>query len=220
MTFILIILVIMLATAGFIFTVNRRALPEKTGPRAFPPPGSALLFTSDAEAEEQIDNRRTMLAERAAGGDIAALTDAHATGDVKLYGEILDALIDARARQGNLRDLVNHIASNNGLRTNARLAEQVIQSWELAPDRRSTIEMVYIAALSDDAGTYEKAVERAVEAWRNGKLSDFKPEELIALVESQYWELASQARSGGAGHVLKRRLADVRRDLVAATSGR
>lgn len=212
----------MLATAGFIFTVNRyaRALPEKNRASAFPPPDSALLFTSEVEAEEQTDNRRTTLIERAAGGDTAALTDAHATGDVKLYGEILDTLIDARVRQGNLRDLVNHIASNNELRANARLAEQVIQSWKLAPGRRSTIEMVHIAALSDDAGTYGKAVERALEAWQNGKLSDFKPEDLIALVESQYWELASSARSGGAGYALKRRLAEVRRDLAATTPGR
>jgi hypothetical protein len=218
MVFILIILVIMLATAGFIFTVNRyaRTLPEKDRASAFPPPDSALLFTSAVEAEEPIYNRRTALIERAAGGDTAALTDAHAAGDVKLYGEVLDALM----RQGNLRDLVKHIAGNKELRASASLAEQVIQSWMLAPDRRSTIEMVHIAALSDDAGTYEKAVERALEAWQTGKLSDFKPEELIALVESQYWELASQARSGGAGYALKRRLADVRRDLAAATNGR
>lgn len=222
MIFVLIILVIMLATAGFIFTVNHynRALPEKNRANALPPPDSVLLFASDVEAGAPADNRRTALIERATGGDIAALTDAHAAGDVKLYGEILDALVDARVRQGNLSELVKHIVSNDGLRANARLAEQVIQSWKLAPDRRSTIEMVHIAALSDDAGIYGKAVDRAVEAWQNGKLYDFKPEELIALVESQYWELASSARGGGASYALKRRLADARRDLAATTPGR
>jgi len=217
----LIILFFVLATAGFIFTVKRynRALPENRS-NALQPPASALLFTSDVEAEKRIDNRRTKLIERATRGETAALTDAHAAGDRKVYDEVLNALIDAQMRHGNLHDLVKHIASNNELRGGVRLAEQVIQSWKLAPDRRSTIEMIHVAALSDDAGTYGKAIEMALEAWQNGKLSGFKSEELITLIESQYWELASEARSGGAGYSLKRQIADVRRDLATATTGR
>ena len=71
----LIILFFVLATAGFIFTVNRynRALPENKS-NALPPPDSALLFTSDVEAEERIDNRRTKLVERATRGETAALS--------------------------------------------------------------------------------------------------------------------------------------------------
>ncbi len=216
----LIILFFVLVTAGFIFTVNRynRALPEKRSNAL--PPDPALLFTSNVEAEEQVDDRRTKLVERAGRGDTAALTAAHANGERKVYDEVLNALIDARLRQGNLNDLVKHIASNSGLRASVRLAHQVMQSWKLAPDRRSTIEMVHIAALSDDADTYGKAIEMALEAWQNGKLSGLKPEELIMLVESQYWELASEARSGGAGYALKRQIAGVRRDLATATTGR
>ena len=54
----LIILFFVLVTAGLIFTVNRynRALPEKKS-NALPPPDPALLFTSDVEAEEPVDNR-------------------------------------------------------------------------------------------------------------------------------------------------------------------
>lgn len=217
----LIILFFALVTAGFVFTVNyyNRALPEKKS-NALPPHGSALLFTPDVEAERPVDNRRTKLMERAARGDIDALTGANAIGDRKLYGEVLDALVGARLRQGNLNDLVKHIASNNELRGSVRLAEQVIQTWRLAPDRRSTIEMIHLAALSDNANTYGKAIGMALEAWRNEKLSGFKPEELIMLVESQYWELASEARSGGAGYTLKRQIADVCRNLATATTGR
>ena len=151
-------------------------------------------------------------------GDTAALADARADGKKNVYDEVLNALIDARLRQGNLNDLVKHIASNSELRGSVRLTEQVIKFWKLAPDRRSTIEMIHIAALSDDADTYGKAIKMALEAWQNGKLSGFRPEELITLIEGQYWELASEARSGGAGYSLKRQIADVRRDL--ATTGR
>ena len=219
MVFVLIILFFALATAGFIFTVNRynRALPEKKS-NALPPSDSALLFAPEVEAGEPVDDRRTKLVERAAHGDNAALTDAHATGDRKLYHEVLNTLIDARLRQGTLNDLVKHVASNSELRGGVRLAREVIKSWELAPDRRSTIEMLHIAALSDDAATYGKAIEAALRAWQGEKLSGFKPEELIMLVESQYWELATEARSGGAGYALKRQIADVRRNLAMATT--
>lgn len=215
----LIILFFVLATAGVIFTVNRynRALPEKKS-NDLPPPDPALLFAPYAEAADHVDDGRTKLLERAARGETAALTDAHAEGERKLYDEVLDALIDARLRQGNLSDLVKHIASNSELRGSARLAEHVVQTWKLAPDRRSTIEMLHIAALSQDAGTYGKAIEMALEAWQNQKLSGFKPEELITLIESQYWELAAEARSGGGGYALKRRIAEVRRDLATATT--
>src|ERR1044071_2770313 len=96
----LIILVFVLATAGFIFTVKRynRALPENR-PNALQRPESVLLFTPNVEAEKRVDNRRTNLAERAARGETAALADAHATGDRKVYDEVLNALIDARMRQ-------------------------------------------------------------------------------------------------------------------------
>ena len=217
----LIILFFVLVTAGLIFTVNRynRALPEKEIERSAATRSGSVIHIN-VEAEEPVDNRRTKLVERATRGDTAALTDAHANGEKNLYDEVLSALIDARLRQGNLNDLVKHIASNSELRGSVRLTEQVIQSWKLAPDRRSTIEMLHVAALSDNAGTYGKAIEVALEAWQNGKLSGFKPEELITLIESQYWELASEARSGGAGYSLKRRIADVRRDLATATTGR
>lgn len=221
MTIILIILFFVFATVGIIFTVNRynRALPAN-GSNALPPREPALLFTPDAEAEGPVDNRRIKLVERAGRGEAAALAEAHSIGGNALYDEVLSALIDARLRQGNLQDLVKQIASDKELRGNVKLAEQVIQSWQLAPDRRSTIEMIHLAALSDDAGTYGKAVGMAIQAWQSGKLSGFKPEELMTLVKSQYWELAPEARGGGAGYALKRRLALVRRNLTTTTRRR
>lgn len=229
MIVILIILVLALASVGFLLTVRRydRALPEVEKEQALPYPPQAGLFAESGpeieprdEAEAKAHNRRLTLVERAGAGDTGALSDALATGDAGLYGEVLDALARAAERQANLPALVKLIASNNDLRANVGLAERVIESWKLAPGRRSTIEMLHMAALSDDAETYGKAVELALEGWRNGRLSDFRTEELIALVESQYWVLAAETRRGGAGYALKRRLADVRRDLATATPTR
>jgi hypothetical protein len=226
MIIILIILVLTLTAAAFLFTVQRyaRALPEEPKNAAFPHRPPASLFAEEDEPESLTEgrahNQSMAWLEQAARGETQALECAQAAGDPKLYAQTLDALIDAHERQGNLPDLVKRIANGNGLRGSARLAERVIQSWQRAPGRRSTVEMMHMAALSDDAEIYGKAVEHALKAWQDEKLADLKAEDLIALIESQYWEMAAEARSGGAGYALKLKIADARRELTAPTLAR
>jgi hypothetical protein len=173
------------------------------------------------QQNDQAVERRAAVMKRAASGEIAALLDAHRVNDAKLSREVLDALVeDAAKTPETLKALVSLVASNHGLRANARLAELVIEAWRREPSRRATSETLHIAALSDDATTYQKAVELVIEYSRNGRLPLVSPTELIALAESQYWVLSSEARSSGAGFALKQRIADVRRELTATTSTR
>lgn len=224
---ILIILGLTLAAAAFVLTVHyyNRALPESKPQHVLPPAFVGLFANPEPEDEavaraEQAANRRARLFERAAQGDTSALAEAHATADAKLYDEILDAMIDTCARQDNFAALVTHIAKSNELRANVRLANRVMETWKRAPDRRSTIEMLHLAALADHAETYSRAVDLTLAAWRSGRLSEFKPPALLALIESQYWELAAAARRGGAAFALKRQLAHARRELAAAATVR
>jgi hypothetical protein len=100
------------------------------------------------------------------------------------------------------------------------LAEQVIRAWQAAPDRRSTVDMLHIAGLADDAKTYRRAVNLAIEAFKNGRLAGFSADELLALLESQFWLLNTEAQRGGDGFTLKQRLAEARRELAAAASAK
>jgi hypothetical protein len=224
---ILIILGLTLAAAAFLLTVHyyNRALPESKSQPVLPPAYAGLFADPEPEDEgkarkEQSATRRAKLLELAAQRDTTALAEARATGDAKLYDEILNALIDSFTRQDDLASLVTHIAKSNELRANTRLAESVMETWKRAPDRRLTIQMLHIAALADDAETYAKAVDLTLTAWRNGQLAEFKPQTLLALVESQYWELATEARRGGAAFALKRQLAHARRELATAVTVR
>ena len=173
------------------------------------------------QLNQKADDLNAAVMKRAASGEIAALLDAHRLNDAKLSREVLDALVEHAAKiPETLRALVSLVASNEGLRANSRLAELVIEAWRREPNRRATSETLHIAALSDDAATYQKAVELVIEYSRNGRLALVSPTELIALAESQYWVLSSEARSSGAGFALKQRIADVHRELTAATSTR
>jgi hypothetical protein len=221
-----IIVITFLALMGAAFTIylSQRKLPDATNHNVLSaPPFKGFLDRSSAqlaveEQQETAGYKRQQLLELATTGDLSALNEAHATHDDRLYRDVLEALVKwASERQENLTALVSHISKSNEFRANRQLANLLMETWTTAPDRRSTTEMVHIAALSDDAEAYEGAVDAAVEFWRSGKLSAFRPEELIELLVSQYWVIAPEARRGGAGFALKRRLGAVRRELAAAT---
>jgi len=224
-----IIVISFLALIGAAFTIYlwQRTPSDATGNRVLPAPHFEGLFDRpDAtllveEQQQRIASNRQTLIELARSGDLNALTQAHSTHDAELYADALDALVEwACVRQENLAALVSHVSKSGELRANRQLARHVIETWKTAPDRRSTTEMIHIAALSDDAETYEQAVEAGLEFFRSGKLPWFKPEELAELFVSQYWVIAPEARRGGVGFALKRRLLGVRRELATATPAR
>jgi hypothetical protein len=94
------------------------------------------------------------------------------------------------------------------------MAQSFIEMWQSAPSRKLTADMLHIAALSDDAEIYEEAIEMALLFWRNNAFR-MTAEELRTLIESEYWVLTTEARSSGAGFMLKRKLAEARRELGA-----
>ena len=230
MVAIIVILFLAFAAAACTLYLSQRARSEANSGHDLPPLRFSGLFDDDepglatlSEAERRTDasNQRAKLLERAHSGDLQALFEAHANGDGKFYSEVLDALSGwASGRQENLIALVSHISKSNELRANKQLAQRLIETWKTAPDRRSTTEMIHIAALSDDADTYQQAIEATLEYWRTGKLSWFRPDELVELFVSQYWVIAPEARRGGVGFALKRRLLGVRRELATASPAR
>ncbi len=224
-----IIVISFLALTGAAFTIYlwQRTPSDATDNRVVPAPQFGGLFdrpdaTLIAEERQQtIASRRRKLLELARSGNLNSLTEAHAAVDSVLYADVLDGLVEwASERQENLAALVSLVSKSNELRANKQLARRLIDAWKTAPNRRSTTEMIHIAALSDDARTYEHAVEAALEGWRSGRLPGFRPEELVELFISQYWVIAPEARRGGVGFALKRRLLGVRRELATTTPAR
>lgn len=97
-------------------------------------------------------------------------------------------------------------------------AIDAIRAFQESPNRRSTTKLLHVAALSDDAKNYGRAIELALMSWRDGTLSDLSAKELESLFNSEYWVLSSQTRTSGAGFVLKRTLADANRELQSTNN--
>jgi len=171
-----------------------------------------------AEAELREEEARAELLARAYIGDETSLDDAHATGNRDLYNEALDALVaQAGGDPELLRAIAEYIVDSGKLRSTPEFAATMIEQYRRKLDRRSLAPMLYLAALSDDAATYEKAVEAARARFRQGRLPHLQPRDFLAIVESGYWLISAETRYSGSGFILKQLIAGVRRELAAAT---
>ncbi len=222
----LIISIFLLSAASYIiFRAKRRPSPREAG-GALPPPRPQSLFGPyhDAAPSFPLSESKTAVASeraadlrsRARSGDKTALRDAHASGDVRLYHQTLDALV---AHAGDcaraIGALASYISDSNQLPANTNLAEAVMKVCGAAPDRASAARMLHVAALSGDPFMFEKAIEMALQCWREGKLPQLTGDDLYALFESEYWVLAPAAVRSGSGFTLRRTLAEMRRQLKA-----
>ena len=194
-------------------------LPKPAFDGLFPAP--EVVSATDQSMVESPAYRRAKLIDRARGGDLETLSDASAAGDPQLYQDVLSALIESASNNREaMGALISHITGRSDLRANKRLAEHVIEEWKANPDAASTGEMAHVAALSDDAATYESAVDLIASYWKAGRLPQLSAEQVIEIVESQYWILSHDARHGGEGFPLKIKFVKLRRELAAATPAR
>ena len=184
-------------------------------------PASDVMSATDQSMVDSPAYRRAKLLDRARGGDLETLSEASAAGDPQLYQDVLNALIESASNNREaMGALVSRITDGTELRANKRLAEHVIEEWRANPDAASTGEMAHVAALSDDAAAYESVVELIVSYWKSGRLPQLSAEQLIEIVESQYWILSHEARHSGEGFPLKIKFVKLRRELATARPAR
>ncbi len=219
---------ILLAAISFaLYRSRHNALPDDEAPALPPPPTDFKSLFEDpaaeaearaAQVEKELAEKRAKLLARAAEGEKQTLNEAHAIGDNKLYEQVLHTLVErAGANEKQLFALASYIARADSLPVNTKLAAAFLESWKLSPGRHATAQMLHLCALAGDAALYQKAIETVLRYWQEQKLSDMTAEELARLIESEFWLIPSTARNSGAGFLLKRKLATVRRELAATT---
>lgn len=192
-----------------------------------PPPGRGLFIDGTtesralaiADAKEQATTaaiqQRAELLERAGNGDKAILVEALNLGNKEFYEQALNRLVAGADSDPKLLSLVSYVTRHE-LPVNQNLAASQIASYRLRPDRNSTTKTLHLAALSDDAVVYQSAVEAVLQSWRAGQLAGVSAIELRSILDGEFWILSSATRSSGAGFLLKRTLANARRELDAA----
>lgn len=180
------------------------------------PHGKALAQAhADSEKADIAAAKRRELVERAQAGDNSILDEARNIQDPDFYNEALDLLVAGADSDPKLLSLVSYITRHE-LPVSGKLAERFIDSYKRSPNRGSTAKVLHVAAISDDAEVYQRAVEAALMFWREGRLIDISAPELRSILDGEFWLLSSPTRSSGAGFLLKRALNGARRELEAA----
>ena len=219
MSALLIISIFLLAAASYSIIRSKRTTTRAEGYLPDPRPRSFFAGAdedgaSQREARAKADAaERDRILSRAARGSVEALSDAAATRDASLYRFALEALVSRARGQTELSALASYIVGHN-LRACPSLALKLLEGWEARPARESVPELLRVAALSDDAGVFSRAVADVLAAWEAGRAVDLSAHELRALFDAEYWLLSSEAKRSGAGLHLKQQLSDLRRRLT------
>lgn len=227
MNTILFISILLLAVAAFALHRRKfRTAPKE--PDSFPEQRSfdglfaerhaeEMKLLAQAEAERGAQEERRRLLGRAAEGDKTALDEARMRGG-EFYHEILRTIVaHAEGDEEKLRSIAEHIVDSRTLRSGGEFAAMMIERLSAAPDQSSLACMLHLAALSDDAAVFKRAVEVALKLFGEGRLPGLSAEDFLATVESAYWLIEAEVRSSGSGFLLKRLIIDVRRGLAAAS---
>jgi hypothetical protein len=228
-------MVTLLFTAIFIIGLLAVALyfwqqpPNQTKIEAFedaqgtlPPPASRGLFnTANDDQLTQLNAAdatatRDLMRARAVKNEHAVLAEAHKNFEASFYDELLSVMVKQADSDAKLLSVLSYVTRTE-LPVSKDLAQAVIRSWESSPDRGSTARTLHITALADDAKLFQTTVESALNFWRQGLIASVSAAELRALFDGEFWVLSTQTRNSGAGFVLKRTLADARRELETAT---
>ena len=161
----------------------------------------------------------TSLIDRARDGDRTALSEANKVGDADVYDRVLNEFVQGVTSEADLLSLMSFVGKNE-LPVNAGLAKAAIASWQKLPDRSGTTRALHFAALSNNPDLFRETIEQALQLWREEKLIGISAIELRALFDGEFWILSSHSRRSGAGFILKRTLANARRELEAAAGAK
>jgi hypothetical protein len=222
----LIISVFLIAVAVLAFRRQNRKTPTErpslTEPRNFEglfaeQNAKELRAITQAEAELRARQERELIIARAYAGDEIALNDAYRLGDLEFYTKTLNALVaQAGADVERLRVIAGRIIGSAEFPVPREFAEKMTEIYQRSLNRVSLVEMAHMSALTGDSEVYRRAIEVVMTWWRAGGVSRISAEEVLATIESGYWLLSSEARLSGPGFLLKKAMAEVRRELAAA----
>lgn len=103
-------------------------------------------------------------------------------------------------------------------RENARwiLEEKTERVWELEkiwrvlPNRKKTIELLFLASQSESAKTFSEISEDIIQFWRENRIESLKARDLADLLDSHFRTLPQQERTSGAIFWLKEEIENLR----------
>ena len=70
--------------------------------------------------------------------------------------------------------------------------------WRTFPDRKKTIELLFLASESKNAKTFSECAENVIKLWRENRIENLTAQDLADLLDSHFRILPQQERTSGA----------------------
>jgi hypothetical protein len=86
--------------------------------------------------------------------------------------------------------------------------------WELAMNRRNTVQLIHLAAQTESGKIFSETAESVIQHWQANKIEDLTSEQLAQILESHFWLLPDKERTSGVSFWLKQEIAGLRRSSV------
>lgn len=85
--------------------------------------------------------------------------------------------------------------------------------WSAAPDRKRTIEFLFLAAQSENAKIFSDASENVIDLWRKNRIENLTAPDLADLLDSHFRILPQQERTSGAMFWLREEIERLRAEV-------
>ena len=82
--------------------------------------------------------------------------------------------------------------------------------WRVSPDRKTTIELLFLASQSENAKTFSKCAENVIKIWRENRIENLTALDLADLLDSHFRTLPQQERTSGALFWLREEIESLR----------
>ncbi len=86
--------------------------------------------------------------------------------------------------------------------------------WELSPNKRNTVQLLYLAAQTESGKIYSRTAEKVIKLWKANEIEDLTAENLAHVLESHFWLLPMEERTPGVSFWLKQEIAGLRAQSV------
>jgi hypothetical protein len=87
------------------------------------------------------------------------------------------------------------------------------KAWSAAPDRKRTIELLFLAAQSENAKIFSEVSESVLNLWRENRIENLTAHDLADLLDSHFRILPQQERTSGAIFWLKKEIERLRAEV-------
>ena len=123
---------------------------------------------------------------------------------------------ELRAAEREEKALAEAKKADEARRILVEKAEKVTEfekSWRSAPDRKKTIELLFLASESESAKTFSDISEKVIKLWRENRIENLTARDLADLLDSHFRILPQQERTSGVLFWLKEEIQNLRREV-------